>query len=307
MLCYTESMSEQLEKLEKTAKRDGFKGERVIILPTEAFKDFTQHPLVRRLYLTDVGFYPRAQDHYRERKDGIEEYILIYCTEGRGVIQVEGREYDLGENQAFCIPRWRGHRYWACGDAPWSILWVHFKGEDTAYYPLEEERLVSLQGLHEENQMMFLFDLLFHALEGDYVLGNFIYMSQVLSLVLGELYHRDRGAGVGGGQVTGIIRYMVRHLGESLTLEELSQEFDMSKSSLNALFQRQTGRSPMDFFIRLKMKEACKMLRSSGLRVNEVARQVGYQDPYYFSRLFHKVVGISPREYQQSEYFHFQD
>ena len=111
-MCYTGPMSEQLEK---NTKQEGFKGERTIILPTEAFKDFTQHPLVRRLYLTDVGFYPRAQDHYRERKDGIEEYILIYCTEGRGVIQVEGREYDLGANQAFCIPRWRGHRYWACG------------------------------------------------------------------------------------------------------------------------------------------------------------------------------------------------
>ena len=115
-------------------KREGFKGERMIVLPTEAFRDYVEHPLVRRLYLTDVGFFPCAQDHYRERKDGIEEYILIYCTEGKGVIRVEGREYHLGPNQAFCIPRWRGHRYWACGEEPWSILWVHFKGEDTAFY-----------------------------------------------------------------------------------------------------------------------------------------------------------------------------
>lgn len=89
-------------------KREGFKGERMIVLPTEAFRDYVEHPLVRRLYLTDVGFFPCAQDHYRERKDGIEEYILIYCTEGKGVIRVESREYHLGPNQAFCIPRWRG-------------------------------------------------------------------------------------------------------------------------------------------------------------------------------------------------------
>ena len=147
-------------------KREGFKGERMIVLPTEAFRDYVEHPLVRRLYLTDVGFFPCAQDHYRERKDGIEEYILIYCTEGKGVIRVESREYHLGPNQAFCIPRWRGHRYWACGEEPWSILWVHFKGEDTAFYPLDEERLVSFSGIHEENRMMFLFDLLFRAWRG---------------------------------------------------------------------------------------------------------------------------------------------
>ena len=128
-LCYAGSMNHTVEK------REGFKGERMIVLPTEAFRDYVEHPLVRRLYLTDVGFFPCAQDHYRERKDGIEEYILIYCTEGKGVIRVEGREYHLGPNQAFCIPRWRGHRYWACGEEPWSILWVHFKGEDTAFYP----------------------------------------------------------------------------------------------------------------------------------------------------------------------------
>lgn len=264
--------------------------------------------MVRRLYLTDVGFFPCAQDHYRERKDGIEEYILIYCTEGKGVIRVEGREYHLGPNQAFCIPRWRGHRYWACGGEPWSILWVHFKGEDTAFYPLDEERLVSFSGIHEENRMMFLFDLLFRALEGDYTLGNFIYLSQVLSLILGELYQRERkGSGEGSRRVTDIVRYMVRHLGEPLTLEQLAQEFDLSKSGLHALFQKHTGRSPMDFFLRLKMKEACKMLRSTSLRVYEVAQRLGYQDPYYFSRIFRKVVGISPKEYQNSEYFHYQE
>ena len=57
------------------AKGDGFRGERMIVLPTEAFQDYVEHPQVRRMYLTDVGFFPRARDHYRERKEGIEEYM----------------------------------------------------------------------------------------------------------------------------------------------------------------------------------------------------------------------------------------
>ena len=44
-------------------KRDGFRGEKMIVLPTESFQ-------VRRLYLTDVGIFPRAEYHFRERKDG---------------------------------------------------------------------------------------------------------------------------------------------------------------------------------------------------------------------------------------------
>ena len=51
-------------------KRDGFRGEKMIVLPTESFQDYVEHPLVRRLYLTDVGIFPRAEYHFRERKDG---------------------------------------------------------------------------------------------------------------------------------------------------------------------------------------------------------------------------------------------
>ena len=62
-------MEEQRPDTER--KRDGFRGERMIVLPTEAFSDYVRHPLVRRLYLTDVGFFPSAAHHYRERKEGI--------------------------------------------------------------------------------------------------------------------------------------------------------------------------------------------------------------------------------------------
>ena len=92
-------------------KRDGFKGERMFVLPTESFRDYVEHPQVRRMYLTDVGFFPCAAHHYRERRDGIEEFIFIYCMEGSGTIEVAGSKYVLHENEAFCIPQFTGHRY----------------------------------------------------------------------------------------------------------------------------------------------------------------------------------------------------
>ena len=66
-------------------KKDGFAGEIYIVLPTEAFSEYAEHPLVRRLYLTDAGFFPHAAHHYRERSEGLEEYILLCCTSGRGM------------------------------------------------------------------------------------------------------------------------------------------------------------------------------------------------------------------------------
>ena len=80
-------------------KADGFKDEEYIIIPTESFADYAEHPLVRTVYPTDVGFFPKARDHYRERKEGVEQYILIYCTEGKGTVEVEGQTFSMGKSE----------------------------------------------------------------------------------------------------------------------------------------------------------------------------------------------------------------
>lgn len=215
-------------------KKDGFKGETMLVLPTESFQNYMEHPLVRRLYLTDVGYFPRAKHHYRERKDGIEEYIYIYCTEGTGIIEMEGKKYTLCENEAICIPQYVGHCYYALDENPWSILWVHFKGEDVQFFPVRERRVVSFNTQNATNRMLFLFELLFRVLQGNYTLGNFIYISQVLSLILAETYDREKHNTTleQNKHVTSVVRYMYKHLKENLTLEDVVEEFDLSRSYL---------------------------------------------------------------------------
>lgn len=290
-------------------KKDGFKGETMLVLPTESFQNYMEHPLVRRLYLTDVGYFPRAKHHYRERKDGIEEYIYIYCTEGTGIIEMEGKKYTLCENEAICIPQYVGHCYYALDENPWSILWVHFKGEDVQFFPVRERRVVSFNTQNATNRMLFLFELLFRVLQGNYTLGNFIYISQVLSLILAETYDREKHNTTleQNKHVTSVVRYMYKHLKENLTLEDVVEEFDLSRSYLNAIFQKYTQHAPMDFFINIKMKRACRLLKTTDLYIYEVAQELGYTDQYYFSRIFKKVVGVSPKEYKNGEYFHYKD
>ena len=56
----------------------------------------------------------------------------------------------------------------------------------------------------------------------------------------------------------------------------------------------------MDYLIQLKMQRACQLLDLSDLRVKEVAAKIGYDDPYYFSRLFSKVMGLCPQTYRNN-------
>ncbi|MGC4018709.1 MAG: AraC family transcriptional regulator [Muricomes sp.] len=291
-------------------KSDGFKDERYIVIPTESFAEYMEHPLVKALYPTDVGFFPKAKTHYKEREEGADQYILIYCVEGKGTVEIDNKKYAVEAAEAFCIPRGRRHRYYADNDNPWSILWVHFKGENTKYFPLDECRAVQIDSKYSENRMTGFFNLIFRVLDRNYTMGNFIYLSQVLSLILSEVYYREKvdESSVQNKHVTMVIRFMYKNLVRQLTLEEISQEVQLSKSYLNSIFKNQTGRSPVDFFIHLKMQEACKLLDSTDMYIYEVSAKLGYTDPYYFSRLFKKMVGVSPKEYKNGDYlFTLQD
>lgn len=301
------NMDEQNLIKEKMKKRDGFRDEQYFIIPAESFTDYVTHPMIKSLYLTDVGFFPKALNHYREREEGIEEYILIYCTDGEGVIEVENRSYRIGPEEVFCIPRNKRHKYYADRKNPWSIFWLHLKGEHTEYFPLEACQSVGMTSKPANNRLMFLFELLFRVLERNYTLGNFIYISQVLSLILSEVYFREKvdETSTQNRHITTIIRYMYKHVAGHLTLDDIAEEFQLSKSYINIIFKTHTKQAPIEFFIGLKMQEACKLLKSTGMFVKEVSAELGYDDPYYFSRIFKKVVGISPKTYKSADYIHY--
>ena len=113
----------------------------------------------------------------------------------------------------------------------------------------------------------------------------------------------------GGGKVSAmrkkvantqeIIDYMNDHLGEKLSLEDVAKQFQVSMGILNVIFQKHTQNPPMRFFINMKMAKACQLLQTTNLRVYEVADEVGYDNQYYFSKLFKKWFGVSPLEYKQ--------
>jgi AraC-like DNA-binding protein len=94
------------------------------------------------------------------------------------------------------------------------------------------------------------------------------------------------------------INYMLRHLDEPLQVATLASRVNISPSHFFALFKRQIGCAPIDYFIRLRMQHACSLLDETGMSVKEVAAALGYDDPFYFSRIFKSVHHVAPSEYR---------
>ncbi len=94
------------------------------------------------------------------------------------------------------------------------------------------------------------------------------------------------------------IAYMRQNLCQSLQVARLAALVNVSSSHYFALFKRHTGSAPIDYFIRLRMDHARRLLDTTPLSVKGVAAALGYDDPFYFSRLFKSVNHIAPSDYR---------
>jgi AraC-like DNA-binding protein len=94
------------------------------------------------------------------------------------------------------------------------------------------------------------------------------------------------------------IEYMWAHLNQPLHVAELAAQANFSASHYFALFRRTIGCSPLDFFIRLRMQRACQLIECHDLAVKDVASLLGYDDPFYFSRMFKATCGVAPSDYR---------
>jgi len=109
---------------------------------------------------------------------------------------------------------------------------------------------------------------------------------------------RDADEPAAAAKIGRSVAYMMRHLDKPLQVATLAALANVSPSHYFALFKRLTGHAPIDFFIHLRMHRACELLDSPWLRVKEVAAALGYDDPFYFSRIFKSVNRVAPSQYQ---------
>jgi AraC-like DNA-binding protein len=94
------------------------------------------------------------------------------------------------------------------------------------------------------------------------------------------------------------IAYMNRHLSEPLNVAKLASVANISSSHFFVVFKRRTGQAPIDYFIRLRMAQGRRLLEETSMSVKDIASTLGYEDPFYFSRLFKSVNGLSPTDYR---------
>lgn len=284
-------------------KKEGFQGQKAIIIPKKILTELcAPHPIIRNLYLTDIGYYPKAKFHYRERLQGADQHIFIYCIEGRGVVTIDQNNYTIEGGEFFIVPANTPHSYMADSDTPWTIYWIHFKGLTAeAITEVVYTRYNGYKGFkHYSEQSLQLFDEMYNHLERGYSIDHLVYSNMCLLHFLGTfLYPKNDNHPSSADQNDIAIDYMNKHLSTMLTVEDMARSVNLSPSHFTYIFKKKTGFTPIEYFNHLKVQKACQYLLFTKLRIKEIAYELGIEDQSYFSRLFTKVIGISPNEYRE--------
>jgi AraC family transcriptional regulator of arabinose operon len=285
--------------------KEGFIGQRMIVVPPDVKRSVGKNELINDFSLTAIGYYPHASFHDRERKLGTNQYILLYCTEGKGLIELESKKIPISPNTFFIIPKNVPHHYKSSVQDPWTIYWVHFKGKKAdVIYTRYLNRTVTdgltipytLNRVQSFNEIYQLLEHSYHPLVMEIVnvkllefIASFIYYEQINPAVLED------------DAITHSIRFMKENIRQLFTVENLARQQNLSVSHYTRLFKAKTGYTPIQYFNQLKIQLSCQYLYFSDRKIKEICNEIGFVDQYYYSRLFRKMVGISPAKYKSQK------
>lgn len=284
--------------------RDGFPGQRMRVLPRPLVTEALRGPVTSQLLVTDVGFFPHASRHGRERPRGSAENLVVVCASGGGTCTLPSGAYTIRAGQVLVIPARVAHRYQADAEDPWTIWWMHLVG---SYVP-ELLRVVGatperpVLAVSDPAPVMSLIDTVIRRMEQDETMPSLLAASGAAWHALTLIAAGRRVVGKEAGDpIAATIEHLRSNPAARVSIAELAGIAGFSESHFAALFRRTTGYGALEYQTRLRMGSARELLDITDRSVSSIAQQVGYQDPLYFSRQFRRIHGMSPSEYRSHD------
>lgn len=282
---------------------EGFANQRLLVVPEHRIAEVSALPVLRDLRVTHLGQFADAANHHVTRNHGTTDYVLIYCLAGRGGGEIAGEPFTLNAGELVVLPPKTAHSYYADEEAPWTIFWFHFTGERAADYVAalnisEGEHVLQAPSTSE---LQRAFEGTYrHALDGFSdagLLGISTGFARMIGLFRRYARSRNNRARQAEDRILGVIVALQDDLSAKWTVDAMAKLAGMSSAHFSQRFKAQTREAPLAYLIHQRMQRAAALMQLGGTTMSEIASRVGYDDPYYFSRLFKSVFGTSPRHY----------
>ena len=240
------------------------------------------------------------------RPKGRVDWQLVYINAGEGHFILDGHEVIVpAGNMVLYQPKQEQHYYFLGKDQ--SQYWfVHFTGRQVKsilkHYEIPLDGYVLHTGISYEYEDLFkrmrdeLLECAFCYEE------NLTYLLRELLIIMNRRMNQDipRIKGFVQDEIDHARDYFKDHYNEEISIEQYAASRNMSTSWFSKCFRDIVGVSPMKYILDQRIRNAQILLETSDFTITEIAHTLGYENPMYFSRVFHKAKGQSPSKYRKT-------
>lgn len=261
------------------------------------------------LEISSCGIYQlSASDKILEtcRPKGRSDYQLLYIASGKGYFfaSPEALPKVLQAGTMFLYHPYEFQKYECHGEDNTCIYWIHFTGNGIAElfqkYYLDEEKHIFTSGTESFYALAFDQIILELQLRKEfYRESTALLLSHIIMIVGRYNIEASHSKQLLPDNINDAINFISEHFQENIVIEDYIKRLNCSASTFFRNFKNYTGMTPLQFLLQKRMNYAKKLLETTNLPVSEITAKVGYENPLYFSRLFHKHTKLSPSRYRQ--------
>ena len=231
--------------------------------------------------------------------DGRKDFYIMALKSGELEIPLKDRRVVATPGSIVIFPPDEGYSYSYFGEEPLEYFWVHFTGSYAKSFLAEcgFDELPFFASAEINHRIFDKFTKMFEVFEAKGRLQRqelACILEQIILLASSALFVSENPRSFEKS-----VRYIRSSYNKKISVPELAVMENLSNSRYVALFTEYMGISPSAYIIGLRMSAACDLLINTDMSVKQIAFLVGYSDPHFFSKLFKKHMGMSPKEYKQ--------
>lgn len=256
------------------------------------------------LSVNSCGYYKlvKLNSFETSRSEGRSDYQLLYVAKGNADFKIDGEHITVEEGSAVIYYPYQPQYYiYHLQNNP-EIYWLHFSGAQAeAYLKDLDFKNDSLFNVGIKNEYISIFEKIIRELQVRR--KNFFELSNLYALELLSLMSRNMSEGSSNihlinEQLQRIIEIMNKNFTQKQSIMGYAKMCNMSTCWFINNFKTYTGMTPQQYLTNIRLAKAKELLFSSSFNISEISSIVGYDNPFYFSRIFKKNTGLSPREYK---------
>ena len=243
--------------------------------------------------------------HHSMRRENPMDYLIFWVLEGHGFAASEGQRMEAGPGHLITLVPHKTHEYRSDKRKPWEIAWVHFTGQLAPFFVKKIRRLGGMRadlGLDDEIRDRWFDLVIAHSARGPgFEAKTNTALYALLGLIIHRLQLKTRAPQVKKTlNVHRLQTYIHHHLAEPITLDHLARQASLSAPHFSRVFRKLFSVSPMHYVLQKRIAQACSLLTETSMQLKQISRAIGYEDPYYFSRIFKKMMGANPSAYRRT-------